>query len=94
MTTRKKARVRETLSYIDQPKKKRLKGERFLDQPRGGRWKKAGILIAVFVLAILISSLVLNQGTRDITVGLSDPDLPRGVISGEESAGQCAGRLC
>ncbi len=73
----KKARVRETLSYIDQPKKKRLKGERFLDQPRGGRWKKAGILVAVFVLAILISSLVLNQGTRDITVGLSDPDLPR-----------------
>ena len=73
----KKARARETLSYIDQPKKKRLKGERFLDQPRGGRWKKAGILIAVFVLAILISSLVLNQGTRDITVGLSDPDLPR-----------------
>lgn len=72
-----KVRVRETLSYIDQPKKKRLKRESFLDNPRGGRWKKAGILTAVFVLAILISSLVLNQGTSDITVGLSDPDLPR-----------------
>jgi len=72
-----KVRVRETLSYIDQPKKKRLKRESFLDNPRGGRWKKAGILTTVFVLAILISSLVLNQGTSDITVGLSDPDLPR-----------------
>lgn len=72
-----KIRVRETLSYIDQPKKKRLKRENFLDNPRGGRWKKAGILTTVFVLAILISSLVLNQGTSDITVGLSDPDLPR-----------------
>ncbi len=72
-----KVRVRETLSYIDQPKKKRLKRENFLDNPRGGRWKKAGILTTVFVLAILISSLVLNQGTSDITVGLSDPDLPR-----------------
>lgn len=72
-----KVRVRETLSYIDQPKKKRLKRESFLDNPRGGRWKKAGILTVVFVLAILISSLVLNQGTSDITVGLSDPDLPR-----------------
>ncbi len=72
-----KVRVRETLSYIDHPKKKRLKRENFLDNPRGGRWKKAGILTTVFVLAILISSLVLNQGTSDITVGLSDPDLPR-----------------
>lgn len=73
----KKARVRETLSYIDQPRKSSLKRERFFDRPGRDKWKKAGILILVFVLTILISSLVLNQGTSDITVGLSDPALPR-----------------
>ena len=73
----KSARVKEALSYIDQPRKTRLKSERFIDQPKRDKWKKVGILIAVFVLAILISSLILNQGTRDITVGFSDPALPR-----------------
>lgn len=73
----KKARVKETLSYIDQPKKSRLKKEGVIDRPKMNKWKKAGILAVVFVLAILISSLALNQGTSDITVGLSDPALPR-----------------
>ena len=73
----KSARAKEALSYIDQPRKTRLKKERFIDQPKRDKWKKVGILIAVFVLAILISSLILNQGTRDITVGFSDPALPR-----------------
>lgn len=73
----KKARVKETLSYIDQPKKSRLKKEGAIDRPKKNKWKKAGILAVVFVLAILISSLALNQGTSDITVGLSDPALPR-----------------
>lgn len=73
----KKARVKETLSYIDQPKKSRLKKEGVIDRPEKNKWKKAGILAVVFVLAILISSLALNQGTSDITVGLSDPALPR-----------------
>ena len=73
----KSARAKEALSYIDQPRKTRLKRERFIDQPKRDKWKKVGILIAVFVLAILISSLILNQGTRDITVGFSDPALPR-----------------
>lgn len=73
----KKARVKETLSYIDQPKKSRLKKEGAIDRPKKNKWKKAGILAVVFVLAILISSLALNRGTSDITVGLSDPALPR-----------------
>lgn len=73
----KKARVKETLSYIDQPKKSRLKKEGVIDRSEKNKWKKAGILAVVFVLAILISSLALNQGTSDITVGLSDPALPR-----------------
>ena len=73
----KSARAKEALSYIDQPRKTRLKRERFIDQPKRDKWKKVGILIVVFVLAILISSLILNQGTRDITVGFSDPALPR-----------------
>lgn len=48
-----------------------------IDDPRKDKWKKILILILVFFLAIVISSLVLNRGTNDITVGLSDPDLPR-----------------
>lgn len=47
------------------------------DRSQKARWKKAAILIMVFLLAIIISSLVLNRGTSDITVGLSDPELPR-----------------
>lgn len=45
--------------------------------PKNTRWKKAVVLASVFLLAIVISSLVLNRGTDDITVGLSDPELPR-----------------
>lgn len=48
-----------------------------IDSQKKARWKKAVILVMVFFLAVIISSLVLNRGTSDITVGLSDPELPR-----------------
>lgn len=41
------------------------------------RWIKAGVLTAVFFLAIVISSLITNRGTDDLTVDLGDPTLPR-----------------
>ena len=44
---------------------------------RRDRWKKAGILFGVFLLVLVFSSLMLNRGTDDITVGLSDSRLPR-----------------
>ena len=44
---------------------------------RKNRWKKTGILIGVFLLTLVVSSLILNRGTDDITVGLSDSRLPR-----------------
>lgn len=44
---------------------------------RKDRWKKTGILIGVFLLVLVVSSLMLNRGTDDITVGLSDSRLPR-----------------
>ncbi len=44
---------------------------------RKDRWKKTGILVGVFLLALVVSSLMLNRGTDDITVGLSDSRLPR-----------------
>lgn len=40
-------------------------------------WKRAGILLLVFIAALFVSSLVTNRGTADQTVGLSDPTLPR-----------------
>lgn len=39
--------------------------------------KRAGVLLGIFVAALLISSLVTNRGTADRTVGISDPTLPR-----------------
>lgn len=39
-------------------------------------WKRAGILLIVFIAALIISSLITNQGRDDQTVGLSDPTLP------------------
>ena len=41
------------------------------------RWIKAGILTGVFLIAIVISSLLTNRGTADLTVDLSEPSLPR-----------------
>lgn len=38
---------------------------------------RAGILLGVFVVALIVSSLITNRGTDDRTVGLSDPTLPR-----------------
>lgn len=74
--------VQENAAKIKPAKDKQIKNERIfrglsIDNPRKERWKKWAVLIAVFLLAIIISSLVLNRGTRDITVGLSDPGLPR-----------------
>jgi hypothetical protein len=40
-------------------------------------WIKAGILSGVFLAALVISSLVTNRGTADLTVDLGDPTLPR-----------------
>lgn len=38
---------------------------------------KAGILTAVFLAAIMISSLIINRGTDDMIADLGDPTLPR-----------------
>lgn len=38
---------------------------------------KAGILTAVFLAAIVISSLIINRGTDDLIFDLGDPTLPR-----------------
>lgn len=48
-----------------------------IDNPRKSKWKRTAIIAAAFLLAVLISSVILNRGTSDITVGLSDPGLPR-----------------
>lgn len=40
-------------------------------------WKRAGILLLVFLAALFVSSLITNQGRDDQTIGLSDPTLPR-----------------
>lgn len=41
------------------------------------RWIKAGVLTAAFLIAIVVSSLITNRGTADLTVDLGDPTLPR-----------------
>lgn len=41
------------------------------------RWIKVGILAGIFLIALVISSLVTNRGTDDLTVDLGDPTLPR-----------------
>lgn len=38
---------------------------------------KAGVLITVFVVAVVASSLIMSRGTEDSTVDLGDPTLPR-----------------
>lgn len=38
---------------------------------------KAVVLIAVFIVAFIVSSLWINRGTDDSTVGMGDPTLPR-----------------
>lgn len=41
------------------------------------RWIKAGVLTGVFLAALVLSSLITNRGTADLTVDLGDPTLPR-----------------
>lgn len=41
------------------------------------KWIKAGILVLVFILAVIISSLIMSRGTDDQTVSLGEPTLPR-----------------
>ena len=41
------------------------------------RLMKAGVLAAVFLVAMIISSLITNRGTDDLTIDLGDPTLPR-----------------
>lgn len=41
------------------------------------RWIKAGVLILVFIAALVISSLITNRGTDDSTISLGEPTLPR-----------------
>lgn len=74
--------VQEKAAKTKPEKNKKIKKDHLsrglsIDNPRKERWKKAVVLIAVFFLAIIISSLVLNRGTSDITVSLSEPGLPR-----------------
>ncbi len=47
---------------------------------------KTGVLTAIFLLAILISSLITNRGNDDARVDLGDPTLPRVsfLVKGEE----------
>lgn len=47
------------------------------------RWKRTGILAGVFLAALVMSSLITNRGTDDLTVGLGDPVLPRVMFSVE-----------
>ena len=37
---------------------------------------KIGILILIFLAAVLVSSLVMNKGTDDQTISLGEPTLP------------------
>lgn len=39
--------------------------------------RRAGILLGVFIAALIVSSLITNRGTDARTVGISDPTLPR-----------------
>ncbi len=48
-----------------------------IDSPRKSKWKRTAVLAVTFLLAVIISSVILNRGTSDITVGLSDPGIPR-----------------
>ena len=41
------------------------------------RMRKAGILLVVFVAAIFVSSLFMNNGVDDQIIDLGDPTLPR-----------------
>lgn len=41
------------------------------------RWIRAGILTVIFLVALIISSLITNQGTDDQTIDLGVPTLPR-----------------
>ena len=38
---------------------------------------KVGVLAAVFVLALVVSSLLINRGTDDKIVNMGSPSLPR-----------------
>ena len=49
------------------------------------RMRKAGILLVVFVAAIFVSSLFMNNGVDDQIIDLGDPTLPR--ISFQKEAG-------
>lgn len=41
------------------------------------KWIKVGILVLVFLLALIISSLIINRGTKDQTISMGEPTLPR-----------------
>ncbi|RGT72847.1 hypothetical protein DWX08_08315 [Ruminococcus sp. AF18-22] len=44
---------------------------------------KAGVLLGVFLTALVVSSLIINRGTEDATVDMGDPILPRVYFSVE-----------
>ena len=44
---------------------------------------KAGVLLGVFLTALVVSSLIINRGTEDATVDMGDPTLPRVYFSVE-----------
>mgnify|MGYP007002744598 CR=1 FL=1 len=38
---------------------------------------KAGVLLVIFAAALVVSSLVINRGSRDRTADMGAPTLPR-----------------
>lgn len=53
---------------------------------------KIGILILIFLAAVLVSSLVMNQGTDDQTISLGEPTLPAiSVIVDDNEVNMLAG---
>lgn len=56
------------------------------------RWIRAGVLTGVFLAALVVSSLLTNRGTDDLTVDLGDPTLPRvSFLAGEKTVNILAG---
>lgn len=44
---------------------------------------RAALLTGIFFLALIVSSLIMNRGTDDLTIGMGDPTLPRVSFSVE-----------
>ena len=59
-----------------------------------GRLIKVGVLAAVFVIALIASSLVINRGTDDKIVDMGAPSLPRiSFLVGEQEVNALCGYI-